>query len=132
MPGVANTVDFTVTTSDPCAQYYGKGYCTDYIRTKVNIPWRGDPITWIEQARKHSYKTGNEPKVSSIAVFSYAMPFGHVAWVESILPDGSFTVSHWNWGKMINRECGVTEMFGKTTTKIFNKNDSQLRGFIYP
>lgn len=133
IPGVINIANIIVESGDPCAQYYGKGYCTDYIKTKVNIPWSGDAITWLDQARRHGYRTGSETRAGSIAVLSYAMPFGHVAWVDDVLPDGSFVVSHWNWSdKWKDKRCGVTEMFGKLSTKRFSKNDPQLRGFIYP
>lgn len=89
LPGVANTVNIIVaqattpaqpliamqpqvTYGDPCLQYYGTGYCTDYIRTKVNIPWHGeDAIAWFEQAKGY-YKTGKDPRRGAIAVFSYA------------------------------------------------------------
>lgn len=166
LSGIANTANIVVslplvpqpvlptvalpqpTTGDPCNQYYGTGYCTDYIKTKVNIPWRGDAITWLEKAKGH-YKTGNDPRRGAVAVFSYAtqrnartgeLEGGHVAWVEDVSPDGhSFIVSHWNWptndsrcNKKEDKGCLVNKCFGIRTTKEFNKNDPQLRGFIYP
>ncbi len=116
-----------------CSQYLGKGYCTDYIRTKVNIPWKGDAITWLERAKENKFETGRIPSKSSIGVFSYAMPFGHVAYVEEVSSDQKkFTVSHWNFsGNWINKTCGVTDNFGKTTISQINTDNTNLLGFIY-
>lgn len=120
-----------VSSADPCKKYYGKGYCTDYIRTKVRVPWRGNAISWLKKARAYGYRTGEKPKVRSIAVFSYAYPYGHVAWVEEVSKDGrSFKVSHWNWGRKIDN-CYRTVNFRKKTYKWFQTNDPHLLGFIY-
>lgn len=120
--------------NNSCKQYEGKGYCTDYIKTKVYIPWSGDAIIWYDQAKSY-YPRGNEPRPCSIAVFKInGIAAGHVAWVESV-GSKDFRVSHWNWGKLKNgipKECAVTDKFGILTYTTFNKNDSRLIGFIYP
>ena len=122
---------YTASKSDPCEKYYRKGYCTDYIRTKIRIPWRGDAISWLRKARGYGYRTGPEPRVGSIAVFNYAYPYGHVAWVEEVSKDKkSFKVTHWNWGRKID-SCYRTVNFGKKTYRWFQTDDPHLLGFIY-
>jgi surface antigen len=122
-------------SGDPCSQYYGQGYCTDYVRQRMNVPWRGNAITWFDQAASHGWRTGPEPRVGAIAVFAVSS-VGHVAWVDWVSPDGrSFVVSQWNYGRGLRPgsppECVVTTAFGTTTTTTWNAHDHRIRGFIY-
>jgi len=43
--------DLIFDPSDPCLAYYGRGYATDYIHTKINTPWRGNSRDWLGLAK---------------------------------------------------------------------------------
>lgn len=114
-----------IAAPNPCQKYLGKGYCTDYIRTRYSIPWRGDASTWISGAKKAGWKTGTKPEKGAIAVWSS----NHVAIVEDVFRD-SYTISEWNWGASTDEKCSVTKNFGKKTTRtILLRNNTA--SFIY-
>lgn len=78
------------------------GQCVWYVRTRVGIviPWSGDAGTWVDKALKHQtsgWRVGEDPVAGAIAVFDVGS-YGHVAYIEDVQRDGSFTVSHCNWG----------------------------------
>ena len=79
--------------------YYG--YCTWWVANKRPIPWRGNAWEWWANARQFGFQEGQEPQVGAIMVLgiSPSSPLGHVAYVESVNDDGSFTVSEMNWGR---------------------------------
>jgi LysM repeat protein len=72
------------------------GWCTWYVATKRNVTWRGDAGYWYANASAQGYPVGSTPKVGSIMV-TWESWAGHVAYVESVNPDGSWTVSEMNW-----------------------------------
>jgi hypothetical protein len=115
---------------DPCEQYYGKGYCTDFIRKNLRehglqAP-RGDAISYPVQS--------STPEIDSVAIFRIAMPYGHVAWVVDKDDERrEFRVEHWNYGRGWKDErCGVTSKFGETVTTKFSYDDPRLMGFYCP
>lgn len=77
----------------PCASYFGNG------------------CQWAASARRLGYVVNNTPSVGAIAVFQPGQdgavyPYGHVAIVEAINPDGSITISEcnaWNNGRIDTR-----------------------------
>jgi hypothetical protein len=95
------------------------GQCTYYVATKRNITWSGDAWAWVENARAAGRPTGQIPVAGAIAVM-WGSWVGHVAYVESVNPDGSFVVSEWNvrgWGAYDERTLSVGR--------------SDIIGFIY-
>jgi len=72
------------------------GWCTYYVATKRNVTWNGDAGYWYANASAQGYPVGPTPKVGSIMV-TWESWAGHVAYVEAVNPDGSWTVSEMNW-----------------------------------
>ncbi|HYM50398.1 MAG TPA: CHAP domain-containing protein [Candidatus Limnocylindrales bacterium] len=77
------------------------GYCTWWVAHKRNVPWNGNAWQWWYNARLFGFPEGQAPRVGAIMVqgISWSSPVGHVAYVESVNPDGSFTVSEMNYGR---------------------------------
>ena len=77
------------------------GYCTWWVAHKRFVPWTGDAWQWWYNARLYGFAEGQVPKVGAIMVqgISWSSPVGHVAYVESVNADGSFTVSEMNYGR---------------------------------
>jgi surface antigen len=76
------------------------GYCTWWVAHKRYIPWSGNAWQWWYNAQQFGYAEGQVPMVGAIMVqgISWTSPVGHVAYVESVNADGSFTVSEMNYG----------------------------------
>jgi len=72
------------------------GWCTWYVATKRNVTWRGDAGYWYANAAAQGFPVGPTPKVGAIMV-TWESWAGHVAYVESVNPDGSWVVSEMNW-----------------------------------
>jgi len=72
------------------------GWCTYYVATKRNVTWNGDAGFWYANAAAQGYAVGPTPKVGAIMV-TWESWAGHVAYVESVNADGSWTVSEMNW-----------------------------------
>jgi LysM repeat protein len=72
------------------------GWCTYYVATKRNVTWNGDAGYWYANAAAQGYSVGATPKVGAIMV-TWESWAGHVAYVESVNADGSWTVSEMNW-----------------------------------
>ena len=97
------------------------GYCTWYVFNRVPyIPWLGDARVWYGQAQAYGWPTGQSPRSGAIMVTNES-GFGHVAYVESVNGDGSWTVSEMNvkgWDVVDNRT--------------IRPGGVPLIGFIYP
>lgn len=72
------------------------GWCTYYVATWRNVTWRGDAGWWYDNARAQGYAVGSTPKVGAIMV-TWESYLGHVAYVEAVNADGSWTVSEMNY-----------------------------------
>jgi LysM repeat protein len=72
------------------------GWCTWYVATKRNVTWRGDAGFWYQNAAAAGYPVGSKPKVGAIMV-TWESYLGHVAYVEAVNADGSWTVSEMNF-----------------------------------
>lgn len=72
------------------------GWCTYYVATWRNVTWRGDAGWWYDNAKAQGYAVGATPKVGAIMV-TWESYLGHVAYVESVNADGSWTVSEMNY-----------------------------------
>jgi surface antigen len=81
------------------ANGFSYGYCTWWVAHKRFIPWRGNAYQWWWNARAFGFAEGAAPRPSAVMVLgiSGSSPQGHVAYVESVNPDGSFLVSEMNW-----------------------------------
>ena len=78
------------------ASGFPPGWCTWYVATKRNVTWRGDAGFWYQNAAAAGYPVGKTPKVGAIMV-TWESYLGHVAYVESVNADGSWTVSEMNY-----------------------------------
>jgi surface antigen len=78
---------------------FAYGYCTWWVAHKRPIPWRGNAAQWWWNARAFGFAEGSVPRPGAIMVMgvSSSSPQGHVAYVESVNANGSFTVSEMNW-----------------------------------
>ena len=77
--------------------------CVSYVAYKVastygNMPYwggRGNANQWDDNARASGIPVGYTPKPGAVGVQN-SQPYGHVAWVESVNPDGTLTISQFN------------------------------------
>lgn len=79
------------------ANHFPAGYCTWYVASRRSIPWYGNAIDWWDNARPYGYSEGQQPLVGAIMVTRESVTYGHVAYVESVNHDGSWTVSEMNF-----------------------------------
>jgi len=78
---------------------FSYGYCTWWVAHKRYIPWRGNAAQWWWNARAFGASEGATPRAGAVMVMgiSGTSPQGHVGYVETVNPDGSFVVSEMNW-----------------------------------
>lgn len=96
--------------------HFTYGYCTWYVANRRPIPWYGNAIEWWPNARAYGYAEGSAPAVGAVMVTRESST-GHVAYVESVNGDGSWTVSEMNyvaWGTVSRRTLrpGQTSVVG--------------------
>jgi LysM repeat protein len=72
------------------------GYCTWWVASKRYVPWSGNAWEWWANARAYGYAEGQTPRPGAIMV-TWESSVGHVAYVESVNGDGSFSVSEMNY-----------------------------------
>jgi surface antigen len=72
------------------------GYCTWYVYNRRQVPWLGDAWSWYGHAQAYGWVTGQTPKVGAIMV-TWESSWGHVAYVEAVNSDGSWTVAEMNF-----------------------------------
>jgi surface antigen len=77
--------------------HFPAGYCTWYVASRRSIPWYGNAIDWWDNARPYGYAEGSQPLVGAIMVTRESVAYGHVAYVEAVNRDGSWTVSEMNF-----------------------------------
>ena len=98
--------------------YYG--YCTWYVASRTSVPWTGDAWAWFGNAKAMGYETGQVPQPGAIMV-TWESWVGHVAYVEAVNADGSFTISEMNY-----------KGWGMIDTRTLRTRDVPMIGFIYP
>jgi surface antigen len=76
--------------------HFAFGYCTWYVATRRYVPWFGNAIEWWPNARTYGFAEGQTPRVGAIMVTRESY-WGHVAYVEAVNADGSWTVSEMNY-----------------------------------
>jgi len=102
------------------------GYCTWWVAHKRYVPWRGNAAQWWWNARAFGFAEGSVPRAGAIMVMgiSGTSPQGHVAYVESVNPNGSFLVSEMNWWGVAGGGWGRVDY--RTVTSMRG-----ILGFIY-
>ncbi|HEV2966879.1 MAG TPA: CHAP domain-containing protein [Candidatus Dormibacteraeota bacterium] len=127
-------------SSRPAAEFRGRGYtllgpgpivpvaagnrfafgnCTYYVYNRRQIPWQGDAWAWYGNAQAMGFATGRTPRPGSIMV-TWESGYGHVAYVESVNPDGSWVVAEMNW-----------VAFNTVDRRLIHPGGVPLIGFIY-
>lgn len=89
------TRQYTSAPVNSSSYYVGNGmWCTDYVHSKrPDVAIYGNAgYNWISSAQAAGKATGSTPQAGAVAVTN-----GHVAYVESVNPDGSYTVSEMGW-----------------------------------
>lgn len=102
---VTSGVHPAVMESGSVGNHFTYGYCTWYVANRRPIPWFGNAIEWWPNARAYGYAEGSAPAVGAVMVTRESYT-GHVAYVESVNGDGSWTVSEMNfvsWGVVSRR-----------------------------
>ena len=115
---------YQVTLGAPIGPYVNPrfpwGWCTWYVSTRFNVTWIGDAYQWYGNAQAQGYPVGSVPQAGSIMV-TWESGLGHVAYVETVYPDGSWLVSEANY-----------RGFGVTDQRLIHPGQVPLIGFIYP
>lgn len=89
-------------SSSASGNHFAEGYCTWWASERWHqlgrgyVPWFGNAGQWPAGARAMGYATGMTPRVGSIMA-TWESSVGHVAIVESVNSDGSWTVSEENY-----------------------------------
>lgn len=89
------TKSYSTAPVNASSYYVGNGmWCTDYVQSKrPDVPVYGNAgYNWISSAQTDGKSTGSAPRKGAVAVTN-----GHVAYVESVNADGSYTVSEMGW-----------------------------------
>lgn len=89
------TQTYTSAPVNSSSYYVGNGmWCTDYVHSKrPDVAIYGNAgMNWIGSAQAAGKSTGTTPQAGAVAVTN-----GHVAYVESVNPDGSYVVSEMGW-----------------------------------
>ena len=90
-----STQRYTSAPVNSSSYYVGNGmWCTDYVHSKrPDVAIYGNAgYNWLSSAQAAGKSTGNSPQAGAVAVMN-----GHVAYVESVNPDGSYVVSEMGW-----------------------------------
>lgn len=89
------TQSYTSAPVNSSSYYVGNGmWCTDYVHSKrPDVAVYGNAgYNWIGSAQAAGKSTGTTPQKGAVAVTN-----GHVAYVENVNADGSYTVSEMGW-----------------------------------
>jgi len=97
---------------------FALGYSTWYVASKLSIPWLGTAIQWWVNAAAFGYAESQVPRVGAVMVSLEGG--GHVAYVESVSGDGSWTVSEMDYTG-----------WNVVDTRTIRPGQVQLLGFIY-
>jgi surface antigen/peptidoglycan hydrolase CwlO-like protein len=103
----------------PGPNHFAYGYCTWYVANRRNVPWFGNAKEWWGNAPPYGYAEGQAPVVGAIMV-TRESGWGHVAYVESVNGDGSWTVSEMNFSG-----------WNVVTRRTLRPGQAPVVGFIY-
>lgn len=93
--GTYTTQSYSAAPVNSSSYYVGNGmWCTDYVHSKrPDVAVYGNAgYNWVGSAQAAGKATGSTPQAGAVAVTN-----GHVAYVEGVNPDGSYTVSEMGW-----------------------------------
>jgi surface antigen len=98
------------------------GQCVAYCKAKTGYSGKvSSAKNWPINSRK--------PVIGGVVVLNIGY-FGHVAYIESVNEKKKiFTVSQFNFGKLICPECGVTENYKKVTRNTYSLGDKRIIGY---
>lgn len=123
--GTLSLIPTAAFAQDPCARYYGRGYCTDYVNSRISHRQRGDAGTWPSNMPSTAVEAGD------VAIFRR---INHVAYVENVVrrnADGqamTVFISEMNFSRTPDpnapRSCLVTSNFGVRSTRTISVNDA--------
>ncbi len=99
------------------------GQCTWYVAQRREVRWSGNAGEWYENARARGYPVGSTPSAGAIQV-GWESYLGHVAYVEAVHEDGSWTVSEMNFA-------GHGGGWGRVSQRRITPGRIPLIGFIY-
>ena len=95
-------------TNASVSRSWPPGQCTYWANLRYHqitgfwVPWDGNAAQWVTGAKLAHWGYSQTPHIPSIIVLQpgaqSAGPYGHVAVVENINPDGSVNTSNMNWG----------------------------------
>jgi surface antigen len=109
----------SINTGSSVGNHFSYGYCTWYVANRRPIPWYGNAIEWWPNARAYGFAEGGAPQVGAVMVTRESSA-GHVAYVESVNSDGSWTVSEMNY-----------VAWGVVSRRTIRYGQAPLVGFIY-
>jgi hypothetical protein len=102
-----------VLAADPCREFYGNGYCTDYVNSRISPRQSGDGGSWPANMPREAVQRGD------VAILR---EWNHVAYVEEVTKRDSagnpteVRISEMNWGRGLRpgtpSTCAVTSKFG--------------------
>jgi surface antigen len=88
-----------------CTSYVAWALQANHQRTGWFIPGSMDAWNWPNVARRSGLRIGHQPRIGDVAVWpKLARPFGHVAYVTGVEPDGRLDVSEYNFPFRNNSE----------------------------
>ncbi len=95
------------------------GQCTYYAASRRTVTWAGNAGWWFGAA--NGIRPEGHVAVAGAIVVFHTGWFGHVGYVESVNPDGSFVVSEMNyygdgggWGRVDHRTIARTDFWSVT------------------
>jgi surface antigen len=98
--GVRDDLDPWKMNSCNCTSYVAWALDANGQRIDWFVPGAMDAWNWPNVARLKGLIVGSGPRVGAVAVWpKLAKPFGHVAYVTAVHPDGTFDVSEYNLGR---------------------------------
>jgi surface antigen len=95
--GLADAVDRWAMDECNCTSYVAWALWANGQRTDWFIAGAMNAWNWPHVARLSHLRVGRTPRAGAVAVWpKLAPPFGHVAYVTGVEPDGGFDVSEYN------------------------------------
>lgn len=124
---MAATIRPALVAADPCSGYYGKGYCTDYVNSRISPRQRGDGGSWPANMPASAAQRGD------VAILR---KWNHVAYVEEVTKRdaaGNATevrISEMNWGQGLkpgsDPSCLVTSKFGIKSERVIKVSAAEF------
>jgi surface antigen len=91
-----STIRSTAIVSSGGSASFPWGWCTWWVAQKRNVTWLGNAGEWYYNAKAQGHPVGKTPAPGAIYV-SGGSYYGHVGYVESVNPDGSYVISEMNY-----------------------------------